>query len=308
VKYLFDVITVGSATVDAFINTGSQLFRKTKTRFVSVPFGSKILIDDLKFEIGGGGTNTAVAFSRLGLKTAYIGSVGCGNNSQRVINLLKKEKVDISFLQCGKGRTGFSVILDAKGHDRTILNFRGNNNDLDFNKIKKPIKTRWLYFSAMLEKSFETQKKLADYAIKNNIKIAYNPSAYLAKKGSKHIRYILEKTDLLILNKEEATYLVRQKDQLNKLLRLGPKLVVITDGKNTTYASEGKKVYSIKPNIVKVIETTGAGDAFASAFLAGIIKNKDIQTSLKMGLKNAQSVIQHYGAKNKLLTYKEIRC
>ena len=215
---MFDVITVGSATVDAFVNTGSQLFRKTKTKNVSVPFGSKILIEDLKFDIGGGGTNTAVAFSRLGLKTGYIGSVGCGNNSQRVMKLLKKEKIDISLLQCGKGRTGFSVILDAKQHDRTILNFRGNNNDLDYNKIKKPIKTKWFYFSAMLGKSFETQKKLANYAKKNNIKIAYNPSSYLSKKGAKHISYILKRTDLLVLNKEEAEYLVGKKDTLNKLL------------------------------------------------------------------------------------------
>ena len=86
---MYDVITVGSATVDAFVNTGSKLFQKSPLKnYVKVPFGSKILIDQLKFEIGGGGTNTAVALSRLGLKTAYIGSIGLGNNSQRVINLL----------------------------------------------------------------------------------------------------------------------------------------------------------------------------------------------------------------------------
>ena len=90
---MYDVITVGSATVDAFTSTGNRLFKKGNSKnYVHVPFGSKILIDELKFSIGGSGTNTAVALSRLGLKISYIGSMGCGNNSQRVTNLLKKEK------------------------------------------------------------------------------------------------------------------------------------------------------------------------------------------------------------------------
>lgn len=308
---MFDVITVGSATVDAFINTGNQLFQKSVfKKYVLVPFGTKIVIDDLRFDIGGGGTNTAVALSRLGLKTAYIGSVGLGTNSKRVFSLLKKENVDTSFIQAEEGRTGFSVILDASGHDRTILTFKGNNDILDFNKIdKRKINTRWFYFSAMLNKSFETQKKLAEFAKKNKIKIAYNPSSYLAKKGAKYLEYILKRTDLLILNKEEAGYLVGNytiKHMIKKLLGLGPELVVITDGEHPAYASEGKYLYSIKPNHVKVVDATGAGDAFASSFLAGIIKKGDIEFAMKLGLANSQSKLADYGAKNKLLAYDDI--
>lgn len=308
---MFDVITVGSATVDTFINTGNQLFKKSFFKTcVIVPFGTKIVIENLKFDIGGGGTNTAVAFSRLGLKTAYIGSVGLGTNSKRVFDLLKKENVDTSFIQAEEGRTGFSVILDASGHDRTILTFKGNNDTLDYDKInKKDLKSKWFYFSAMLNKSFETQKKLAEFAKKNKIKIAYNPSSYLVKKGAKYIEYILKRTNILVLNKEEAGYLVGKntiKHTIKKLLSLGPELVVITDGQNPVYASEGKYLYSIKPNHVKVVDATGAGDAFASSFLAGIIKNGDIEFAMKMGLANAQSKLADYGAKSKLLTYKEI--
>ncbi len=307
---MYDVITVGSATVDAFTNTGSKLFQRSRfKKYVAVPFGTKIVINDLKFDIGGGATNTAVALSRLGLKVSYIGAIGRGTNSKRVINLLQKENIDTSFIQNDFGRTGFSVILDAVGHDRTILTFKGNNDDLNFNKINKSkLKTKWFYFSSMLEKSFETQKRLADFAVKNKIKIAYNPSSYLVKKGAKYIQYILKRTDILILNKEEAAYLVgkrKPKITLNKLLKLGPKLAVVTDGKNPIYATEGKEIYSLKPSPIKVLESTGAGDAFASSFLAGIIKKQDIEFALKLGLVNSQSVITHYGAKNKLMKYKE---
>lgn len=307
---MYDVITVGSATVDAFVNTGSKLFRTSKFKSaVSVPFGTKILIDNLKFDIGGGGTNTAVALSRLGLNTAYIGSIGCGTNSKRVINLLKKEKVGLSFIQRGEGRTGFSVILDAYNHDRTILTFKGNNDLLDFNKINKDnLKTKWFYFSSMLGKSLETQKKLADFAVKNKIKIAYNPSSYLCKRGAGYIKHILKKTDILILNKEEAAYLVgkrNMKKTLKKLLRLGPKIAVVTDGKKPIHVIEEKELYSLRPAHTKVVEATGAGDAFASSFLAGIIKKGDIEFAMKLGLANSESVIADYGAKNKLLAYKE---
>ena len=56
---------------------------------------------------------------------------------------------------------------------------------------------------------------------------------------------------------------------------------------------------------MKVIETTGAGDAFASSFLSGIIRKNDIVFAIKLGVTNAESVITHHGAKDKLLTLKE---
>jgi ribokinase len=307
----FDVIAVGSATVDAFVNTGNKLFKKSFFRkCVVVPFGSKILIEDLKFGIGGGGTNTAVAFSRLGLKVSYLGSIGKGTNSQRVLELLKKERVDTSLIQIGDGRTGFSIVLDASGHERTILTFKGSNDDLSFDKIdKSKLNTKWFYFSAMLNKSFETQIKLAEFAKKNKIKIAYNPSSYLSKKGSRYLRPILEKIDFLVLNKEEAAYLAGNlpiKKMIKKLLGFGPELVAVTNGSEEAYASEGKYIYKVKPHHIKVVEATGAGDSFAASFVTGIITKGDIEFALKLAMANSESVITGFGPKDKLLTEKEI--
>jgi sugar/nucleoside kinase (ribokinase family) len=113
----------------------------------------------------------------------------------------------------------------------------------------------------------------------------------------------------LVLNKEEAFYLVGKRKiwrALRRLLKLGPQLVVITDGPNEVFASEGKYMYYLKPHRVKVIEATGAGDAFASACLAGIIESGDIESALKWGLANSQSIVTHYGPKEGLLSYKEL--
>jgi ribokinase len=307
---MYDVITVGSGTIDAFVDTGKKLFQNSKGGHVKVPFGSKVLVEKLNIDTGGGGTNCAVSLSRLGLKVAWIGKIGSGANSERVISQMKKEKVDTSLVRKEKGgRTGFSVILDAKGHDRTILVYKGSNDDLGWNEIQKSkVKAKWLYCTSMVGKSFRTLEKLVSYARKNKIKVAFNPSSYLAKKGPKYLSKMIKNTNLLVMNNEEAGYLAKSKNIkkcLKKLCSMGPEIVVVTEGAKGCHAYDGKKVYFIKPHNLKVVEATGAGDSFASAFLAGMIKKNDINFALKLGLANAESVITHFGAKNKLLTWKE---
>jgi ribokinase len=313
---MFDIICVGSATVDAFLSTGDRLFQKTRAHknLVRVPFGTKILVDKLMFSTGGGGTNTSVGFSRLGFRAAFIGRVGMGTNSERIVRELEKEGVDTCFVVRKKGRTGFSVILDAKGHDRTILAFKGSNNELYYQNIsKKMLKTKWFYFSSMMGNSFKTLLKLADFAKKHKIRAAFNPSSYLALKGIRHLKKILDVCEILILNRGEACELLTGKsDNINidKLLRglykAVPRIVVITDGNKGVYCYDGKFRYFAKARPVKVIESTGAGDAFACAFVSGIMRGRPIEYALQMGSANAESVISHFGAKHVLLKYREI--
>jgi len=310
---MYDVITVGSATVDVFAKTRfSELIKiidpKGETDLLAFPSGTKILIDELAFTTGGGGTNTAVALSRLGHKVGFVGKLGEGTNSDFIYKSLKKEKIDLLCMQ-GKGHSGYSVILDTLEHDRTILAYKGINDELKYKDIKhKKLKTKWFYFSAMLEESFHTLEKLAEFAEQHDIKIAFNPSTYLAEKGPSHLRHILNRTSLLVLNKEEAGLLVGKESiegLLLKLKSLGPKIVAITDGKRDLYVADESNIYIIKPPFVKIVDTTGAGDAFAASFLSGILRKNDVEFAIKLGVVNSLSVITHYGAKNILLSYKE---
>ena len=310
---MYDVITVGSATVDVFAKTHfSELIKiidpKGETDLLAFPSGAKILIDELEFTTGGGGTNTAVALSRLGHKVGFIGKLGTGTNSDFIHKNLKKEKIDL-LCSHGKGHAGYSVILDTLEHDRTILVHKGINDELSSEDIPyKKLKTKWFYFGAMMNESFHTLEKLAEFAQQNKIKIAFNPSTYLAEKGGKYLSNIISRTEMLILNKEEACLLVGQdsiESLLFKLRGIGPKIVVITDGKNELYVIDEKYIYSAKPPFVKVVDTTGAGDAFAASLLSGILRKKDIEFAIKLGITNSLSVIAHYGAKNILLTFNE---
>ena len=131
---MYDVITVGSATVDVFAKTRfSELIKiidpKGEIDLLAFPSGSKILVDELEFTTGGGGTNTAVAFSRLGHKVGFVGKLGTGTNSDFIYKNLKKEKIDLLCAH-GEGHSGYSVILDTLEHDRTILAYKGINDEL----------------------------------------------------------------------------------------------------------------------------------------------------------------------------------
>lgn len=306
---MFDVICIGSATVDVFVDTEDRLF-KGKKKKVSVPFGSKILIRDLKVHTGGGGSNPAAAFSRLGLKTAYAGNVGDDEHTKTILGSMEKEKVDTS-MAVKRGRSGYSVILDAEGHDRTILAFKGSNNDLrrkDLNFLK--MKPKLFYFGTMLGRAYQTQHQVAKYADKNNIKVAMNISLYLAKKGKKFLGPVLKHVDILVLNKEEAKAITKKSripEQIRSLRKLGPGIAVVTDGKMGAYASDGEERLHVHGKKMKIAEATGAGDAFTSAFIAGIMKGKGLRYALQMGQAEAESVLSHHGAKEKLLTFNEIK-
>jgi ribokinase len=297
----FDVISFGSAVIDVFIHT--DLYEKND--FIYYPVGAKILIKDLKFDIGGGGTNTAVAFSRLGLKTGCICNVGNDDNGRKILNLLKKENVVFLGKIHKKGMSGYSVILDSRGGERTILTYKGVNNDISLNELDiKNIKTKWLYYSALLDKSFITQKKLIELLSKKETKLAFNPSSYII--DNENLTYILNLTEILILNKEEAESLAKRYrkkgDLLETLYSLGPKVIVITNKNKLAHCYDGNKKYSIMPNKnIKVVERTGAGDAFASGFVAGQIVGYSIEKSLELGLNESESVLEHFGAKNNLL-------
>jgi|SRR3989338_1744402 len=313
---MFDVICVGSSTVDVFAQTEFSELVSIRTpkrgkaeKLLAYPVGGKILIHELDFTTGGGGTNVAVSLSRLGLHSAYLGCLGEDDNSNLILRGLRQEHVDTSFVVRKKGQTGYSIILDSIEHDRTILTYKGVNNELRPKDVKKSaLKARWFYFSAMMEGSFAVLEELARFAKKSGIRVAFNPSSYLAEKGAGYLKAVLSATTVLVLNKEEAEAIVGKgtvQEASKRMHALGPEYVVITDGKSGAHCSHDGTLYFAPTHRVKIIETTGAGDAFASTFLAGLLLGADVAYSLALATTNAESVITHHGAKNKLLTLRE---
>ncbi len=303
---MYDIITIGSASVDVFVKTKGEILKHAKHLDMCYHLGDKLLIEDLIFTTGGGGTNTAVAFSRLGLKTGFVGVVGDDFNGEAITRELAMESVH--FLgKRKKGKSGYSVILSGL-NDRTILTYKGVNNNLTLNDVDfRLVKSKWLYLGTMLGDSFDTIEKIAAYGKKNKMRIAFNISLYLAEQGIRKLASFLNQVDILVLNKEEAMALVGNYD-VDRLMEAIAKyvsgIIVITDGSNTVHAYDGKSFYMKKVKKVStVVDTTGAGDAFASGFVYGIMKGKNIDTALEYGCKESAAIIQCVGAKEKLLRW-----
>ncbi len=302
---VYDIITTGSATVDVFAHTASDMVKfvtnEGEEDFLAYPSGSKLIINNLEFHVGGGGTNTAVSFARLGLNTAYLGKLGNDTNAQKVLDLLDAE--GIQFIGAQKGQTGYSVILDTLEKDRTILTFKGANDQLlEKDILLKHLDARWLYSSSLTGESQHTLNALVDICKRKNIKFAFNPSNYQAKQGYEKLKHIIDSCTALIMNNEEAEMLFAQQD-MSGFIREHPKMyIAITDGgKGVIVHYEGKQIIVTPTPHHTVVETTGAGDAFASGFVAGLAHQLELTQAITLGMVQAESVIGAIGAKNNLL-------
>ena len=332
---MYDFITIGSATVDAFIETDaanivSVSSLKTRKDFMAYPYGAKIEIDNFAFETGGGAVNTAVNFANLGMKTSTIVKIGNDVQSNKIKNVLKDAKVDLSNIEVSKKyQTGFSIILISFQGDRTVLAHRGANahlekDDINFDAIKK---SKWLYLAPLNGESTKVLDKVAMFAEEHNVNLAINIGTSSIKQGKKNLSEVLKTAEVIILNKDEATMLtdieVRPdtknekyseeiihpdiRKMLKELNYKKDKITIITDGKNGVYAFDGHNYYQCNEFPAKVVSTLGAGDAFASTFTATLEKTKwDVAKSLKYASVNAASVVEHFGAQSGFLTFEEI--
>ncbi|MBU0457780.1 MAG: carbohydrate kinase family protein [Nanoarchaeota archaeon] len=302
--FKYDVLCIGSATVDSFLTIEQPL--------QEVKLGDKVLVNSVEKHSGGGATNSAAALSKLGLSVKILTKMGGDHDADFIIKELKEYKIkNICQHHSIKNTDSGTIISSVKEKDRIIYVHKGASLDLSSDDFKKSqLNTKWIYLASLMGKSFQTTKKIISYAEKKKVKILFNASSYLAKKGKNYLKSILKATSILVLNKEEAQALLKSSSNnssqlLRSLHQFGPETVVITNGNKALYALHDNVVYSLIPPKVKIVHTAGAGDAFTAGLLAGIIKNYSFENALRLGQVNSSSVIQHIGTKNKLLTERE---
>lgn len=321
---MFDVITFGSATKDIMVKprnlTVLKYDRDATKEEISFPLGSKIDVDQIEFNTGGGGTNTAATFSLQGFKTAFVGVVGQDEAGKEIIEELKRLKIDTKFVFKNSQKiTNYSVVILNSDKEKTILAYRGASELLDKKDIPfKKLKTKWLYLAPLTGLLCDSFEELANFAKENNIKVAINPS--IAQLSLPNFKDILNKIDILILNQEEASFLTKLplRDEkvtveggipqsavkiFQKIDEMCPGVAVMTKGREGVIVSDGKYIYKAKPHQDrKIIDTTGAGDSFGAGFVAEFIRgNSNIEKSIQFGMANSQGCLSEIGAKNGLL-------
>ncbi len=283
--------------------------------------GDKILSDqEVLYTGGGGGANTAVSLAKLGLKTALVGAVGDDSSAAKLIRRFKQERLDLSHLQIIKHYwTGLSfVIFGGPKNDRIIFRHRAANDRLrllakDFSKIKTP----WYYLTSLSGSLAKANQDVVFAAsAKNKVLVAWNPGAAQLKTGWRALKPYLKLTAVLILNREEAQELVLSSGEKNNkiaamakiLSSAGPKIVSISNGPKGAYVYSGGQLLWEPALNLKPVNTTGAGDAFGSSLVGGlIIYRGDLKKALQLALIRSSQVVTKIGAQEGLLTLTEVK-
>lgn len=307
------VLVVGDVTTDAFIKLADQYehtYNNEDGLWLALPFGKKIPFDGAEVvEAEGNAGNAATSFARLGISCGLVSNVGDDQHGADIIKTLKNEDINTEFVvQNPKKRTNYNYILRFKA-ERTIL---VNNEHYDYlwPEIKQDDAPTWVYFSSVSKNALPFHDDLADWLAKNpDVKLAFQPGTFQIEEGASRLKKLYKRCSVLVLNREEAVIVgggdhKNVHDLFDKLHALGPKTVLISDGPKGAYASgpEGRFFMPIYPDPSPPVERTGAGDAFASTFVAALIKGESMQDAMRWGPINSMNVVQHVGAHAGLMT------
>ena len=311
-KNKYDIVAIGDCTVDAFVTVEEASVHcnvdheKCQLCF---SYGEKIPYESLDLQSAGNSNNVAVGMSRLGLKSAYYGSVGADLNGQTILKQLKLEKVDTKFMSVQKDKTtNFHLVLAYHG-DRTILI---KHEDFKYELPKGLESTDWIYFSSVGKKGLDLHNQIAKFLQENpNVKMSFNPGTFQLRLGLNKLLPLLKRAEILFVNKEEAQGLVAPEEHsIPKLLELlhqaGPKIVVITDGLNGSFCLDNGVVQTIGTFPHKPVEATGCGDSYATGFTAAKILGLDTAEAMRWGARNGASVATKVGPQPGLLNRSEM--
>lgn len=312
-----DVISIGDIVTDAFIrllDDQAVTYENDQGKWLAMQFGTKLPYDHVEvIEAVGNASNAAVAFARLGLDSAFVTNVGADAHGRDMIKALDKNKVDTRFVRINPGKkSNYHYVLWYKD-ERTIL-IKHEEYDYHWPHLRPAETPKWAYFSSVSEHALEYHDQIADWLDeKPEVKLAFQPATFQMEIGAERLKRIYQRTEVLVLNREEAVTVGGGNhedihDLFNHLHALGPKIVVITDGPNGAYASDGDNRFSMPlyPDPAPPLDRTGAGDSFASTFVAALIKGKTIEEALRWAPINSMNVVQKVGAQAGLLTEKEL--
>ena len=307
----YDIVSIGDTTIDSFIELEEASVHCDVNHAdcqLCLSYANKIPYKDLTVLPAGNSTNNAVGSARLGMKNAFITSVGSDDQGKMIINELKSEGIDTQFIKVNQGvKTNSHFVLSFKG-ERTILI---KHNKFTY-ALPERLDTKWIYFSSMAQGTEEFHKQLGQFLKRNsNVKVSFNPGTFQMRMGTKKLADIYKRTEVLFLNREEAQLVTQIQSRDIKTLaqgmhKLGAKVAVITDGREGSYASDGNKIWFLDSYQGPRIEATGAGDAFGTAFTSALFYGKSVSEAMVWGTINGGNVVMHIGPHKGLQTKQQI--
>lgn len=316
------IICIGSSAKDIFFPTNGGIITETPEDILSqkkilFELGAKYAISDRFESLGGCSINVACGLARLGESVSCYTVLGNDLIGEWIKNEIKKENVNSSLIETQECLSGLSaIIVDKNSGERVIFSNQEANENMKVISEKLG-EADWIFISdpgGDWKKIAEDVLKVSE---KNGAKVAFNPRGKNLEEDSKKVYELAGKTEIFFVNKDEAIEITKSIDKevsdlnneaylIAELKKSGAKVVVITDGRRGAWVSDEKETCHANGLEVDTIDTTGAGDAFSSGFLAAYIKDKNLAECLQWGIANSSSVVQFYGGTEGLLDENKI--
>lgn len=307
---MYKFIIIGEALVDTHVlidDASLECSIDGKNCKLCMDFARKIPISDSFQAIGGNGANVAAGTAKLGLKTGLIAAFGKDANGEMILSELQKNKVNTDYVLIdSKTKTRYSIVLNYHG-ERTILSY---HHQMKYVWPAQMPAVDWIYYTGLSEGFMPLQEKLLVYLDKHpSVKLVMNPGTLQMKYYPKTVNEMISRTDILIINLEEAelilgTTIKKEKTieaLIHKLLARGAKEVAITDAAKGAWAGNVDEVWHMDSFPVEVVAKTGAGDAFSSGYASARCLGHDIHEALAWGITNSCAIIGNHGAQLGLL-------
>lgn len=306
-----DFIAIGDTTVDEFIKLKEAQVTCDENHencTISMKWGDKIPFEFATLVPGvGNSANAAVAAARLGLSSAFVSNVGNDAYGKQILETFRKAGVDTRYVHVNEGiptNHHYVLMYDA---ERTILIRHEAYPYVIPENFEAP---KWIYLSSVGEHAASFHDTLVEWLKAHpETKLAFQPGTFQMDMGKERLAELYRLTEFFACNKEEAERILGVgetdiKELLTKMFALGPKIVLITDGPNGSFAYDGAEMLFVPvyPDPKPPVSRTGAGDAMTSTVVAALALGKSLREALTWGPINAMAVVQEIGAQKGLLT------
>jgi len=316
----FDVATIGGATLDIMFGLEkAKIIKRGQLSLMAFPLGGKQSSEQVIYTTGGGAANTAVSLAKLGFKTTVLAALGKDAHGDIILKRFKKEKIDSSLVKQLDYYTGLSfIVTGGSKKEHVLFTYRSANNFLKIEpKICNQLNAKWFYLLSLSGQFWQANlKTVFQAALRKKIKVAWNPGGIQLKAGYSVLKKYLRQTEVLFLNKEEAKDLVKSAglttNDVSRIFKViygwGPKIIAITQGDRGAYLYAGQKVIYQPALPITGVNTTGAGDAFGSSLVGGLMLYQgNLKKALKLAMIRSNYVVRKIGAQEGLLSLGDLK-
>ncbi|KKR84603.1 MAG: hypothetical protein UU31_C0005G0017 [Candidatus Uhrbacteria bacterium GW2011_GWA2_41_10] len=309
---MFDMITIGDIKLDTFVildEASVQCQLKMPDCLLCIDYGAKIPVKVVDSQIAGTAPNVATGLARMGMKTAVMSIMGEDGTRHLALTRFKEEGISPAYIRVSKKEpSAYSVVLNFKG-EKTILT---SHIQRAYRLPRKLGRTKWMYVGEMGPGYELLYRSIMALRKKQPIFLGINPGTIQIEERKQIFLDFLSTADVLFVNREEAQKITQVTTTeihhlATSLWQLGAKKVVITDGGNGSYSFDGKELHSCPIFPGKLVEATGAGDAFSTGYISALMHNQFHDEALRWGAVNSTSVVGKVGPQAGLLTLSQIR-